>query len=99
MKQEDIIPLDRLRAVIPLVCSSEKCISLGETIQDMRFDFRPLGTPAMTEDEKLGHEHNILMMALLDRVIDGLSMTTEDLVTYIREYRERKEATCQTQSN
>lgn len=92
MKEEDVIPLEQLRAVVSLICSSETCISVGESIQDMRCDFCKIGTPAMTEEQKLGIEHGFLMMTLLDRVVDGLNMPTDDLIMHIQQHREAKEA-------
>ena len=46
----------------------------------------------MTEEQKLGIEHGFLMMTLLDRVVDGLNMPTDDLIMHIQQHREAKEA-------
>ncbi len=84
LKPEDIIPEDKLREAIDLLCPEKK----QERI-DASYDIR--GSSLLTDSERDAEEYTLCVMALFERIIKAVPMDADNMCLYIRNMEPKKE--------
>lgn len=77
LKPEDIIPEDKLKEAIDLLCPDKK-----QDLIDTSYDIR--GSSLLTDTERDAEEYNMCVMALFERIIRAVPMDADSMCLYIR---------------